>query len=175
MSAFLTAFPGVVRAVVTDVGLVLGTTETSTRAVKSRALWDTGAVTSVIDKSLIEQRRSNPMTTSHKPRTNKENDKMTKVPKQARFGVGRRVGGIIPALRRERRRVARHGESCAGTEADKRKGDGLDRHVGEPGDMAASGRWRVVVWRHPARCGEVLLDQSRRHPDVHQVMLTTSR
>ena len=55
MSAFLTAFPGVVRAVVTDVGLVLGATETSTRVVKSRALWDTGAVTSVIDKSLVEK------------------------------------------------------------------------------------------------------------------------
>ena len=55
MSAFLTAFPGVVRTVVTDVGLVLGTTEDSTRVVKSRALWDTGAVTSVIDKSLVEK------------------------------------------------------------------------------------------------------------------------
>ncbi|MBQ3099259.1 MAG: hypothetical protein IJC66_13980 [Kiritimatiellae bacterium] len=53
MSAFLTAYPGVVRAVVTDVGLVLGTTEDSTRVVKSRALWDTGAVTSVVDKSLV--------------------------------------------------------------------------------------------------------------------------
>lgn len=55
MSAFLTAYPGVVRAVVTDVGLVLGTTEDSTRVVKSRALWDTGAVTSVIDKSLVKK------------------------------------------------------------------------------------------------------------------------
>ena len=55
MSAFLTAFPGVVRTIVTDVGLVLGTTEDSTRVVKSRALWDTGAVTSVIDKSLVEK------------------------------------------------------------------------------------------------------------------------
>ena len=55
MSAFLTAFPGVVRAVVTDVGLVLGTTEDSTRVVKTRALWDTGAVTSVIDKSLVKK------------------------------------------------------------------------------------------------------------------------
>ena len=55
MSAFLTAFPGVVRAIVTDVGFVLGTTETSTRVVKSRALWDTGAVTSVIDKSFVEK------------------------------------------------------------------------------------------------------------------------
>ena len=54
MSAFLTAFPGIVRAVVTDVGLVLGTTEDSTRVVKTRALWDTGAVTSVIDKSLVK-------------------------------------------------------------------------------------------------------------------------
>ena len=55
MSAFLTAFPGVVRAIVTDVGFVLDTTETSTRVVKSRALWDTGAVTSVIDKSFVEK------------------------------------------------------------------------------------------------------------------------
>jgi predicted aspartyl protease len=55
MSAFLTAFSGVVRAIVTDVGFVLGTTETSTRVVKSRALWDTGAVTSVIDKSFVEK------------------------------------------------------------------------------------------------------------------------
>ena len=55
MSAFLTAFPGVIRAVVTDVGLVLGTTEDSTRVVKTRALWDTGAVTSVIDKSLVKK------------------------------------------------------------------------------------------------------------------------
>ena len=55
MSAFLTAFPGVVRAVVTDVGLVLDATEESMRVVKSRALWDTGAVTSVIDKSLVEK------------------------------------------------------------------------------------------------------------------------
>ena len=37
MSAFLTAFPGVVRAIVTDVGFVLGTTETSTRVVKSKS------------------------------------------------------------------------------------------------------------------------------------------
>lgn len=55
MSAFLTAFPGVVRAVVTDVGLVLDATKESMRVVKSRALWDTGAVTSVIDKSLVEK------------------------------------------------------------------------------------------------------------------------
>lgn len=63
MSAFLTAYPGVVRAVVTDVGLVLGTTEDSTRVVKSRALWDTGAVTSVIDKSLVKKLRLVPFDT----------------------------------------------------------------------------------------------------------------
>ena len=55
MSAFLTAFPGVVRAVVTDVGLVVGESDSETQIARCKALWDTGAVTSVIDKSLVQK------------------------------------------------------------------------------------------------------------------------
>ena len=50
MSAFLTVFPKVVRAVITDVGLVVGESESATQIVGCKALWDTGAVASVIDR-----------------------------------------------------------------------------------------------------------------------------
>lgn len=51
MSAFLTVFPKVVRAVITDAGLVAGESESETRIARCKVLWDTGAVTSVIDRS----------------------------------------------------------------------------------------------------------------------------
>ena len=51
MSAFLTAFPKVVRAVITDAGLVVGESDSETQIARCKALWDTGAVTSVIDRS----------------------------------------------------------------------------------------------------------------------------
>ena len=51
MSAFLTAFPKVVRAVITDAALVVGESDSETQIARCKALWDTGAVTSVIDRS----------------------------------------------------------------------------------------------------------------------------
>ena len=55
MSAIQTEFPGIVRAVVTDIGIVTGMTGSVTEAVKCRALWDTGAIYSVISKSLADK------------------------------------------------------------------------------------------------------------------------
>ena len=52
MSAILTEFQGIVRAVVTDVGLVVGMSGSTTEVVKCKALWDTGAIYSVISRSL---------------------------------------------------------------------------------------------------------------------------
>ena len=51
MSAVLTAYPKVVRAVITDAGLVVGESDSETQIARCKALWDTGAVTSVIDRS----------------------------------------------------------------------------------------------------------------------------
>ena len=51
MSAFLSVFPRVVRAVITDAGLVVGESDAETQIARCKALWDTGAVTSVIDRS----------------------------------------------------------------------------------------------------------------------------
>ena len=51
MSAIQTEFPGIVRSVVTEIGIVTGMTGSVTEVVKCRALWDTGAIYSVISKS----------------------------------------------------------------------------------------------------------------------------
>ena len=51
MSSFLTTFPSIVRAVVTDMRLIICESVTATQIVRCKALWDTGAVTSVIDRS----------------------------------------------------------------------------------------------------------------------------
>ena len=55
MSAVLSEFPEVVRAVVTEIGIVTGMVGSVTEVVKCRALWDTGAIYSVISKSLAEK------------------------------------------------------------------------------------------------------------------------
>ena len=55
MSAIQTEFPGIVRAVVTEIGIVTGIVGSVTEAVKCRALWDTGAIYSVISKSFAEK------------------------------------------------------------------------------------------------------------------------
>ena len=44
MSALQTEFPGIVRTVVTEIGIVTGMAGSVTEAVKCRALWDTGAM-----------------------------------------------------------------------------------------------------------------------------------
>ncbi|MBP5322098.1 MAG: hypothetical protein J6334_14065 [Kiritimatiellae bacterium] len=63
MSAFLTVFPKVVRAVITDVGLVVGESESATQIVGCKALWDTGAVASVIDRSFAAKLGFSPVGT----------------------------------------------------------------------------------------------------------------
>ena len=55
MSAIQTEFPGIVRAVVTEIGIVAGMAGSVAEAVKCRALWDTGAICSVISKSLADK------------------------------------------------------------------------------------------------------------------------
>ena len=55
MSALQTEFPGIVRTVVTEIGIVTGMAGSVTEAVKCRALWDTGAIYSVISKSLADK------------------------------------------------------------------------------------------------------------------------
>ena len=55
MSAVQTEFPEIVRAVVTEIGIVIGMAGSVTEAVKCRALWDTGAIYSVISKSLADK------------------------------------------------------------------------------------------------------------------------
>ena len=52
MSAIQTEFPGIVRAVISEIGIVTGMAGSVTEAVRCRALWDTGAIYSVISKSL---------------------------------------------------------------------------------------------------------------------------
>ena len=52
MSAFVSEYPGVVRAIVTDIGVVTDLTHAQVRAVRCKALWDTGAVYSVISNGL---------------------------------------------------------------------------------------------------------------------------
>ena len=51
MSAFATEYQGIVRAVVSDIGIVTGVTTDTVQAVKCKALWDTGAVYSVISNA----------------------------------------------------------------------------------------------------------------------------
>ena len=55
MSAIETEFPGIVRAVVTEIGIVTGMIGSVTEVVKCGALWDTGAIYSVISKSFAEK------------------------------------------------------------------------------------------------------------------------
>lgn len=55
MRAIQTEFPGIVHAVVTEIGIVTGMVGSVTEAVKCRALWDTGAIYSVISKSFAEK------------------------------------------------------------------------------------------------------------------------
>ena len=55
MSAIQTEFPGIVRAVISEIGIVTGMVGSVTEAVRCRALWDTGAIYSVISKSLAEK------------------------------------------------------------------------------------------------------------------------
>jgi len=55
MNAIQTEFPGIVRAVVTEIGIVTGMAGSVTEAIKCRALWDTGAIYSVISKSLADK------------------------------------------------------------------------------------------------------------------------
>ena len=55
MSAIRTEFPEVVRAVVTEIGIVTGMAGSVTKAIKCRGLWDTGAIYSVISKTFAEK------------------------------------------------------------------------------------------------------------------------
>ena len=55
MSALQTEFPGIFRTVVTEIGIVTGMAGSVTEAIKCRALWDTGAIYSVISKSLADK------------------------------------------------------------------------------------------------------------------------
>ena len=55
MSAIQTEFPGIVRAVISEIGIVTGMAGSVTEAVRCRALWDTGAIYSVISKSFAEK------------------------------------------------------------------------------------------------------------------------
>ena len=48
MSAFVAEYPDVVRAVVSDVGIITDIIGTQVQAVRCKALWDTGGVYSVI-------------------------------------------------------------------------------------------------------------------------------
>ena len=48
MSAFSTSYSGIVRALVSEIGIVTGVSAAATEVVKCKALWDTGAVYSVI-------------------------------------------------------------------------------------------------------------------------------
>ena len=50
MSAFSTSYSGIVRALVSEIGIVTGVSATTTEVVKCKALWDTGAVYSVISR-----------------------------------------------------------------------------------------------------------------------------
>ena len=55
MSAFVSEYPGVVRAIVTDIGVVTDLTDSQVRAVRCKALWDTGAVYSVISNEFAQK------------------------------------------------------------------------------------------------------------------------
>lgn len=48
MSAFSTSYSGIVRAIVSEIGIVTGVSGAATEVVRCKALWDTGAVYSVI-------------------------------------------------------------------------------------------------------------------------------
>ena len=50
MSAFSTSYSGIVRALVSEIGIVTGVSAAATEVVKCKALWDTGAVYSVISR-----------------------------------------------------------------------------------------------------------------------------
>lgn len=55
MSVIQTEFSDIVRAVVTDIGLIVGMSGSAAKVVKCKALWDTGAIYSVISRSLAEK------------------------------------------------------------------------------------------------------------------------
>ena len=57
MSAFVTEYPDLVRAVVSDVGIITDITGTQVQAVRCKALWDTGAVYSVISNAFAAKLR----------------------------------------------------------------------------------------------------------------------
>lgn len=50
MSAFSTSYSGIVRAIVSEIGIVTGVSDAMTEVVRCKALWDTGAVYSVISR-----------------------------------------------------------------------------------------------------------------------------
>ena len=50
MSACSTSYSGIVRALVSEIGIVTGVSAAATEVVKCKALWDTGAVYSVISR-----------------------------------------------------------------------------------------------------------------------------
>lgn len=50
MSAFSTSYSGIVRAIVSEIGIVTGVSDATTEVVRCKALWDTGAVYSVISR-----------------------------------------------------------------------------------------------------------------------------
>lgn len=55
MSAFSTSYPGIVRALVSEIGIVTGVSAATTEVVRCKALWDTGAVYSVISRRFAEK------------------------------------------------------------------------------------------------------------------------
>lgn len=55
MSAFVTTYPGIVRALVSEVGVVTGWVGDKAQYVPCKALWDTGAVYSVISSELAKK------------------------------------------------------------------------------------------------------------------------
>ena len=52
MSAFSTSYSGIVRAIVSEIGIVTGVSGAATEVVRCKALWDTGAVYSVISRNV---------------------------------------------------------------------------------------------------------------------------
>ena len=55
MSAFSTSYAGIVRALVSEIGIVTGVSASTTEVVKCKALWDTGAVYSVISRQFAKK------------------------------------------------------------------------------------------------------------------------
>ena len=55
MSAFSTSYAGIVRALVSEIGIVTRVSASTTEVVKCKALWDTGAVYSVISRQFAKK------------------------------------------------------------------------------------------------------------------------